>query len=605
MSRKIVGRIVEAACLLTLVWSAIVAMTGGFRWQIGSMVVGSREPYRPLAVAVVLALACGWLLGRDLRRQLEPLQRLARRAAPWIAGAAAAGAATGAWVWGTFAASGADSYGYVSQAYLWLQGSIRIAQPLAARLPWPHADSSLTPIGYTITGVGPHLMVPVYSPGLPLLMAAAARLGGACAPFAIVPLCTALLVWCTYALGRRLDRPSSAAAAAVLVALSPIVLFQSAWPMSDVPVAALWTAALVLSLSASARGALFAGLAGGAALLVRPNLVLIPAVMLVWIAIDAVRQRRSPIARPAAFAAPLAVAAVVIALCNTYLYGAPLHSGYGSLEALYATSNLGPNLAGYGHTLLVSQTAFAFLFIVPFAAWLVRRVRPMLPPRVLGLLGAYIAAVWLSYVFYLHFPDWWYLRFLLPALPVMLLLGVVVARRLARRIPSPWGALAFGLLLLVVAGAQLRFAQRQHVFGLVRTQEHRYIDMARYIDAKLPPNAAILSMQHSGSVRFYAGRLTVRYDWLQPPWLTRAPAVLETLGFHAYLLVDDWELPSVRQHLGIPKDAPLPWSMVARMRKPAGVALYDTWPARGISVPVTVTGTQEHDCTPAAAPRWK
>ena len=69
-------------------------------------------------------------------------------------------------------------------------------------------------------------MVPSYAPGLPLMMAAA-LVFGACGPFLVVPLCAALVVWLAFLLGRRTGGPWAGILAALLVATSPIVLFQS------------------------------------------------------------------------------------------------------------------------------------------------------------------------------------------------------------------------------------------------------------------------------------------------------------------------------------------------------------------------------------------
>jgi hypothetical protein len=62
-----------------------------------------------------------------------------------------------------------------------------------------------------------------------------------------------------------------------------------------------------------------------------------------------------------------------------------------------------------------------------------------------------------------------------------------------------------------------------------------------YIDSVTPRATVVLAMQHSGSVRYYSGRLTLRYDLLDPEWLDRALGRLEELGFSTYALLEDWE----------------------------------------------------------------
>jgi hypothetical protein len=74
----------------------------------------------------------------------------------------------------------------------------------------------------------------------------------------------------------------------------------------------------------------------------------------------------------------------------------------------------------------------------------------------------------------------------------------------------------------------------------VRTQESRYLAAARFARA-LPDNAAILCNQHSGSLRYYADRLTLRYEWLAPDVYTEAIDYLHSLGRPVFVVLDDWE----------------------------------------------------------------
>lgn len=215
---------------------------------------------------------------------------------------------------------------------------------------------------------------------------------------------------------------------------------------------------------------------------------------------------------------------------------------------------------------------------------------------------AVIAAVWLSYVFYIHFDEWWYIRFLLPALPAMLVLSIVVVRRLTALAPRPWGAMAFAALLTIVFVYQVAFVRRLKIAGPLRYIEHRYIDWSHFVDEKLPRNAAILSMQHSGSLRFYSGRLTVRYDWLDD--LAKAPDDLRAVGYQPYLLIEESELPNVRRRLGLAMGAPFPWAVMARMQDPAGVTLYDASSAY-TGAPARLKGTDAHDCVYPVAPTWR
>ena len=61
--------------------------------------------------------------------------------------------------WNSNTAGGSDSYGYVSQADLWLKGDLTVEQPWVASIPWPDAGRSFAPLGYMPRGVRPHRRV--------------------------------------------------------------------------------------------------------------------------------------------------------------------------------------------------------------------------------------------------------------------------------------------------------------------------------------------------------------------------------------------------------------------------------------------------------------
>ena len=109
----------------------------------------------------------------------------------------------------------------------------------------------------------------------------------------------------------------------------------------------------------------------------------------------------------------------------------------------------------------------------------------------------------------------------------------------------------------------------------MKAGERRYADVGTYIHEALPPNAVVLTVQHSGSVRYYGGRMTIRWDLIDRDWTARAAAELERLGLHPYMVIEDWEMPQMRGWFGLAPDAPIPWPLVARMREPVGVSVLD------------------------------
>jgi len=240
-------------------WAALVLATGGTQWRIAGILFRSRDPGRALAIGLVLFLCAAFFFRESFSRDTDRVAAVLRRALPALALCCALVLGLHAVRYGTFTAGGSDSFAYVSLAYAWANGLLPRALPIPISVPWPSGDASLAPLGYVL-GPRPHTMVPSYAPGLPLMMAAALLIGGACGPFLVVPLCAALTVWLTFLLGRRTGGPWAGILAAMFVVTSPIVLFQSLWPMTDVPAAALWTGAVLSALGGSRRSALTTGL---------------------------------------------------------------------------------------------------------------------------------------------------------------------------------------------------------------------------------------------------------------------------------------------------------------------------------------------------------
>ncbi|MBI4887487.1 MAG: glycosyltransferase family 39 protein [Acidobacteria bacterium] len=428
---------------------------------------------------------------------------------------------------GTFAAGGADSYGYVSQAGLWLRGTLIIDEPLAGEAPWRYANWTLTPFGYR-PGDERGTMVPTYSPGLPMVMAAFQAIGGRGAVFYVVPLLGALAVWLTFLLGARLGGPPAGLVAAVLLVASPPFLFQLMWPMSDVPAAAWWLLAIVLAIRGGTASVVLAGLAAAVAVLTRPNLVVLALPILAFVL------SRQGLARGAAFVAAMLPGPIAIAAINRHLYESALASGYGTFSTIYAGRYFAANVVNYTTWLL--QTSTPFILLALAAPRLFRRCGDEPARRISVLCLAVSAVALLSYLWYTPFDHWTYLRFLLPALPLMLASAAAVLMYLAPSAPRRRAA-AVGVVAAIVAGWGVWTGRGAFH---VRTEEARYIAAGRFAEA-LPYNAVILANQHSGSLRYYANRITMRFEWLAPDMYRPALDYMRQIGRPVYVVLDAGE----------------------------------------------------------------
>jgi hypothetical protein len=515
-----------------LAYSIAIAVTGGIDVMLGDLRIRSRTWQRP----AMLAVACLATVAVADRRRASVLARRAagRAARMWVGAVSAisprvAAAVTAlatlcvGLVFGTYAAGGADSSGYLNEARLFSQ--LRVVA--APRLPgsWSEGIYKHTPLGFVPTPDRQHL-APIYPPGYPLLLAPAFAVSER-APFWVVPLCGALVVWLTFALGRKLHEPAAGAASAVLVAVSPIFLYQVVQPMSDVPATAAWLLALYLARSKTLRGAIGAGLAAGVAILIRPNLL--PLALFVCgtcliVGGGAERWRRA--ATCALAAIPCIIALGMIQYAR---YGSALASGYGSTGDLFAMANVWPNLDRYPRWMIETHTPVVALFLAA-PVWVLWR-RPAFRRSYL-ILWAFAIAVVLAYLPYVYFQDWeWaYTRFLLPALPMIWLLITVPAIDLLQRPRRRIAFFVLPLLLLCIAAFSLSVATKRYAFGLYGA-ERKYSLVSSHVREHLPANAVLLSMQHSGSIWYYTDRPIVRWDNVDP---RRLNAVLDWLAGNGY-----------------------------------------------------------------------
>jgi 4-amino-4-deoxy-L-arabinose transferase-like glycosyltransferase len=392
-------------------------------------------------------------------------------------------------------------------------------------------------------------------------------------------------------MGARLAGPPVGASAAVLLAASPTFLFEVVSPTSDIPCTAWWALGLALLMIERRWAALAAGISVGLAILTRPNLVplaAVPATLLLWRSIQSRSAQRPDISagpEPAIqmllFAAGSVPACIAVAVINRSLYGSAFATGYGPFDALYSRSFFWKNVVRYPTWIVQTQTVLVLLAVV--APFVLKGDRATTGrerhPRTLAIVWlSFIALNVLSYLFYLPWEEWWYVRFLMPAYPPLLALTAATLWTFA----APLDRFIKGGQRLVAATVVAAVSWHGVSFSLHRgaqlqwIAEQRYKFVGAYVDAALPHRAVLICMQHSGSARFYSGRITVRYDVIEPADLALVASQLRQLGYVPYILLDDWEEPQFRARFdGHTPLGRLDWPPIATLDHNR-VRIYDT-----------------------------
>jgi dolichyl-phosphate-mannose-protein mannosyltransferase len=563
------ARSLVAAAVAFILIALAVAITGGGAIQLGGIPLRSHDPLRPLLAGVLLLGIAAWRGTATVPAALEWLWQLLDRQGARTAAVLSAVAVLAAFHWGAFIAGGSDSYCYLNQAELLARGAVHDYEPLSADPTWPGNAWSFAPAGHIPMGAPSPALVPICPAGYPLLMAGARRLAGRNAMFWVTPLMGGLAVYLAFLLGRRLGGSAAGLLTAALTLSSPTFLIQLFQPMNDVTAATLWCAALVTAMEEERKDlvrAMVSGALTAAAITVRPNLLPLAVATGVGLALlvpgRTLRQRLTIVTVFGLAAVPGAL--VVMAIQNA-MYGSPFRSGYGDLDTLFSITHIAPNLQRYSRWLVEAQTPIIAAALV--SPWLLTGARGR---RHAVWLLAFAAITFACYLPYVVFDAWWYTRFLLPAtLPLLALTAAVIVTLIARA-PAPARLIVFGLLTTALVAFSIRTAVPRDVFR-IRDLEWRFRSAGERV-ATLPANAALITLHHSGSVRFYAGRSTFGWADIEKGHLDDAIAFLRRHGRKPYLMFEGWEEPQFKERFTGERLGALDWPPFVEVD---GVKLYD------------------------------
>lgn len=431
---------------------------------------------------------------------------------------------------------GADSYGYASASQLLAQGRLIDAAPIAEWLSAANRLAVASPLGWAPAPDGSGI-APTYPLGVSLVMAAFSVIGGPGAIFFVAPAMGLITLFCVYRLAREWYDADTALLATALVAWNPLVIAYSKQPMSDVA-ATMWIVlALWLAARSSATTGFFAGIAAGFAVITRPALLIGGALLPVMAMKGETRLRRLTIS-----AAGFAIAIVVQMAIQQQLFGSPFATGYGSASNLFSIGYLDDNLS------IVGRHGWTVLGPLLIVGAIVGAIGSRPEPR--WKLSAPFAGVTLPYLFYLPFDHWETLRFLLPGLVPLTILaadGLMHVARMPRKAPVAAAVIAVMMAIVVLRSESL--LRRSSVWD-VSALEARYPLAGEWINVNTPLDSVVLANQHSGSLRWYGKRPTLRWDFLAPDQLVTSVRELQARGATVYVALEGDEVAMFDQRFG-------------------------------------------------------
>jgi hypothetical protein len=165
------------------------------------------------------------------------------------------------------------------------------------------------------------------------------------------------------------------------------------------------------------------------------------------------------------------------------------------------------------------------------------------------------------YLFYgITHEAWWCLRFILPALPGLILAGLLGVESLARgpaaRWPRAFRPAIAAVLVLWAVGNSAYWMRALHVL-YVPGYERVYADAARELRAHAPANAVVLASLTSGCVYYYTELPVLNFDFLPDGGFPRYAERARAAGRPFYALIFQTE-----EETALRRRCPGPWTRV-------------------------------------------
>jgi hypothetical protein len=436
---------------------------------------------------------------------------------------------------------GSDNSGYFNEARLLSHGEIHVPMRVLAGIPATEIPFLYVPLGFKPAADGTAQLTPTYPPGLPLMLAPVARIAGWDHAGDFILLVHSLAgIALVFALGRICGLPESwSLAGAAVLTVSPLYLFTSLQALSDVPATVWATAAVVAAFKSRERTgwALVSGLCISIGFLIRPNNFLIALPVLIALGMAPRRVFLVVLGSLPGIAIWMAI--------NRLAYGAPLRSGYGAIGNEFHSALILPTLKYYVRWLPLLLSPL--VFVSPAIVGLYR-----FAPRVCAVLFSWALAylAFFSAYRWTH-EQWWFLRFLLPAAPALIVASLVVAHYwfgiVRERYPPKLRRILPLLLLAAAMSVEVRQTGPLREAWSIGHGERKYGRVSAWLIAHVPADSAIVMSQASGALFYFTNFTLLRFEEMNPSVSARVSASLQSEHRPLYAVLFPFELETLKK----------------------------------------------------------
>jgi hypothetical protein len=229
---------------------------------------------------------------------------------------------------------------------------------------------------------------------------------------------------------------------------------------------------------------------------------------------------------------------------NNAAYGGYLQNGYGAIGNEFH-GNLVPGTLQFCLRWLPVVLSPVVIIAPAILAFLGTRT------RVAAALGAW-AAVFIA--FYAPYrwthEDWWFLRFLLPAAPALLVAGLMVMQRVSETLRGYLSGMPTYVLLLVLflssVWVEVSHIRPLHAWSIGHGEE-KYGRVADWLKANAPGNSAIIAEQFSGATYYFTNFVLIRSDELDHGTADRVRKAMRSEGRPVYAVSFPLEQDTIKE----------------------------------------------------------
>ncbi len=153
----------------------------------------------------------------------------------------------------------------------------------------------------------------------------------------------------------------------------------------------------------------------------------------------------------------------------------------------------------------------------------------------------------LPYLFWLPFDHWETLRFLLPGVAILSAVIAASFMTLARRMRVRPMAAIVPVFLAVMLFGRSEWLLRDSSQWAIQSLEARYPLAGEWVNVNTPLDSVVMANQHSGSLRWYGKRQTIRWDFVEPQRLAATVSELQSHGAAVYVALEGDEVAMFEQ----------------------------------------------------------